>query len=241
MFDQTLLPERDRSTRPLNLLASVTLQVIVICSMLLLSIAGPQHLPVAQLRSIFLRPTAPAAAHVLRAETNAPSAAQAPRTFVLNLKNIIPRAQSTTQSAPAAAPDISAYATGNSSPDGVLSDVLGASGTAASAAPPNRPKQATQPARPLSVTSSIAAANLIYKVTPQYPRLARAAGIQGTVEFSAVIDKQGRIQNLQLLKGHPLLIRAAMEAVMQWRYRPTLLNGVAVEVMTSIVVNFRLN
>jgi protein TonB len=92
----------------------------------------------------------------------------------------------------------------------------------------------------MRLTSSVAAANLIYKVIPTYPPLAKTARVQGTIEFSAVIGKDGRIKNLQVVRGHPLLIAAATEAVLQWRYRPTLLNGVPVEVATQIVVNFRL-
>jgi periplasmic protein TonB len=65
--------------------------------------------------------------------------------------------------------------------------------------------------------------------------------VQGAVEFTASISKEGRVENVQLLRGHPLLVNAAREAVLQWRYRPTLLNGQPVEVVTDIVVNFTLN
>ena len=60
------------------------------------------------------------------------------------------------------------------------------------------------------------------------------------MEFSAVIDKRGKVVNLQLEHGHPLLVNAAREAILQWRYKPTRLNGEPVDVITSIVVNFRL-
>jgi protein TonB len=65
--------------------------------------------------------------------------------------------------------------------------------------------------------------------------------VEGVVEFSATISKEGNIENLQLIHGHPLLAKAAEAAVLQWKYRPTLLNGRPVEVITDIVVNFRLN
>jgi periplasmic protein TonB len=65
--------------------------------------------------------------------------------------------------------------------------------------------------------------------------------VQGAVEFTASISKEGRVENVQLLRGHPLLVNAAREAVLQWRYRPTLLNVQPVEVVTDIVVNFTLN
>jgi protein TonB len=74
-----------------------------------------------------------------------------------------------------------------------------------------------------------------------YPALAKSARVQGTVEFNAVISKDGKIENLQLVRGHPLLVNAAKEAVLQWRYRPTQLNGQPVEVVTDIIVNFTLS
>lgn len=80
--------------------------------------------------------------------------------------------------------------------------------------------------------------NLIYRVQPEYPSLARLARIQGAVVLRAVISKQGMIENLQAVSGPPLLMKAAVEAVQQWRYRPYLLNGDPVEVDTQITVNF---
>ena len=85
------------------------------------------------------------------------------------------------------------------------------------------------------------AANILRQVKPPYPPLARQARIQGTVRFNAVIGKDGHIQNLQLVSGHPLLVAAATQAVEQWVYKPTLLNDVAVDVITTIDVNFTLN
>jgi len=75
---------------------------------------------------------------------------------------------------------------------------------------------------------------------PDYPPLARMARVQGTVRLEAVISTDGRIQNLRVLTGHPLLVNAALEAVARWRYQPTLLNGEPVEVVTEIDVNFTL-
>jgi protein TonB len=78
-------------------------------------------------------------------------------------------------------------------------------------------------------------------VMPVYPQLAKSARVQGSVEFTALISKEGMIGRLRLVRGHPLLIEAAKEAVLQWRYRPTLLNGVPVDVVTNITVNFTLD
>jgi protein TonB len=65
--------------------------------------------------------------------------------------------------------------------------------------------------------------------------------VQGTVEFTAVISKDGNIEDLKLVRGHPLLVNSAREAVLQWKYKPTELNGQPVEVITDIIVNFTLS
>jgi len=106
--------------------------------------------------------------------------------------------------------------------------------------PPPKPKPVVNLA-PLRVGGNVSAANLIHKVTPTYPPLAKAARVQGTVKFEAVIAKDGSIQNLKMISGPPLLVQAALQAVQQWQYRPTLLNGEPVEVITTIDVNFTLS
>jgi len=78
----------------------------------------------------------------------------------------------------------------------------------------------------------------IRNVKPIYPAIALAAGIEGEVVLQAEIGKDGRIENLRAVSGNPLLIRAALDAVQQWRYRPYLLNGGPVEVETQITVRF---
>ena len=74
-----------------------------------------------------------------------------------------------------------------------------------------------------------------------FPPLAKQARVRGTVKFSAIIAKDGTVSELHLLSGHPLLVTAAQDAVKQWQYKPTLLNGEPVEVQTTIDVNFTLN
>ena len=82
--------------------------------------------------------------------------------------------------------------------------------------------------------------NLISKADPIYPPLAMQARIQGAVRFNIVIGKDGRVSNVQLVSGHPLLVAAATDALRQWVYKPTLLNGEPVEVVTEALVNFTL-
>ena len=93
----------------------------------------------------------------------------------------------------------------------------------------------------IRVGGNVQAANLISKVTPPYPADAKAARVQGVVRFTAVIGKDGTIQNLDLVEGPPMLVPTATEAVRQWIYKPTLLNGNPVEVITQIDVNFTLS
>jgi protein TonB len=87
-------------------------------------------------------------------------------------------------------------------------------------------------------TSSMLQGSLIRRVEPVYPPMARTVRIQGSVVLDAVISKSGAIEQLQAISGHPMLIPAALEAVSQWRYRPYILNGEAIEVDTRITVNF---
>jgi protein TonB len=88
--------------------------------------------------------------------------------------------------------------------------------------------------------SHMSEGDLVHKILPTYPPLARSARIQGQVVLQAVISKQGAIEDLKILSGHPMLIPAAIEAVRQWRYRPYVLNDEPVEVETQITVNFYL-
>jgi protein TonB len=115
---------------------------------------------------------------------------------------------------------------------GVLGGIIGGTG------PPPPPKpEAPQRIR---VGGQVQQANLIHQVLPVYPQIAKTAHIQGTVVLHAIIDKDGSVTELQFISGPPLLMRSAMDAVRQWRYRPTLLNGEPVQVDTTISVVFTL-
>jgi TonB family protein len=94
--------------------------------------------------------------------------------------------------------------------------------------------------RSLHLSGNVMAPNIIHRVDPVYPPLAKQARIQGTVRFSAIIGGDGTVLSLKLVSGHPLLVGSARQAVMQWLYEPTLLNGQAVEVVALIEVAFSL-
>jgi protein TonB len=120
-------------------------------------------------------------------------------------------------------------------PGGSMGGVIG---SVLSSTPTVAPKIAT-PQR-VRVSSGVSQGLIIRRVQPSYPPLARQARIQGTVVLQAQISKDGNIENLQLISGHPMLAPAAIEAVKQWKYKPYLLNGEPVEVETQVQVNFTL-
>jgi protein TonB len=121
-------------------------------------------------------------------------------------------------------------------PGGQMGGVIGG---IISSTPVAVPKVAT-PQR-VRVSQGVTQGLLVRKVQPAYPPLARQARIQGTVLLQAEISKDGTIENLHLISGHPMLAPAAIEAVKQWRYKPYILNGEPVEVETQITVNFTLS
>ena len=243
MFDQTFVEGRQTTRKPYTIVFSLFVQISTMCILMLVPLVYTESLPNAQLKSMLVSPAPPpavpappppavkiatrAAPHLLNAHT-------------LVAPTVIPKTVNPVNEI--AAPDVSVFGgTGvdtnsNWSVTGILGSTV-PTNAPPPVAPPSKSKAAPVPMR---VGGVVAEANIIRKVQPIYPALARSARIQGTVEFSAVINKDGAIEDLQLIRGHPLLVNAAREAALQWRYRPTLLNGEPVEVITEIVVDFRL-
>jgi protein TonB len=116
---------------------------------------------------------------------------------------------------------------------GVIGGVIGGVG---GAPPPPKPTQTR-----IRQGGNVTAAKLVNKVQPLYPPLARQTRISGTVRLHAIIGKNGQVEQLEVISGHPLLVQAALDAVKQWRYQATTLNGEPVEVDTTIDVIFSLN
>jgi len=107
-------------------------------------------------------------------------------------------------------------------------------------APP--PHEVEEPPRgPRVVPPEIQQALLVVRVEPQYPALARQTRLEGTVQIRAVIGTDGTVQSAEILSGHPWLAQAARDAILRWRYRPTLLRGQPVEVETLITVIFKMH
>jgi protein TonB len=128
-------------------------------------------------------------------------------------------------------------------PDGYISGEIQMTDFSASHSlvePPAVDTHKTSEKRIVKVSEGVLEAQLISRIEPRYPPLARQTRMQGTVLLHAIISVDGRITALEVVSGPPLLVQAAIDAVRQWRYRPTYLNGEPVEVETSITVIFRL-
>jgi TonB family protein len=103
-----------------------------------------------------------------------------------------------------------------------------------------RPPSVSHAESPVRLHSGIQAPRKIQDVTPVYPSMARTAHAQGIVVLDAVIDARGNVASVEVRQSNPLLDRAAIDAVRQWRYTPALLNGQAVPVIVTITVRFQL-
>ena len=121
-------------------------------------------------------------------------------------------------------------------PGGQLGGVIGGivNATSSFAAVPKLSKSAPVVQR-VRVSQGVTKGMVVYRIEPTYPPLARQARIQGVVVLTAMIDRDGNIQNLRLVSGHPMLAPAAIDAVKHWRYKPFLLNGQPVEVCSGRV------
>jgi periplasmic protein TonB len=226
----------DRSARRgWSTLASFTFQALALSLLLVLPIFWIQGPP----RLLGLQPlTAPVA--------QAPVPPSPPeRQPVTTSSNMIGIHLLAPQSMPRHAAEI--HDTGPISPPDLPNGVWGATGSGSAtgilnsignAPPAVIPPPA--PAHPIRI-SHWAVGNLVYRVQPVYPPLARQVRVQGPVQLRAIISKTGTIERLTVESGHPMLVKAAIDAVQQWRYRPYLLNNEPVEIETEITVNFVLS
>lgn len=245
MFEDVLIERRARNGSKWTVALATALQCLLVAALLLVPLLNYYELPMAGFVSFLTAPPPPPPpAPVTTVEAKAE-----PREF-----------DTGTLSQPVAIPERVAVIEEASPPPGAgIASVVGSiSGTdsvngvtgglidhitqqaARPLPPPPVVKKVERPTR-IRVGGNVAKARLTRQVRPQYPALARQARIQGKVRLAAVISKDGSIQELKVLSGHPLLVPAALSAVKQWRYKPTQLNGEPVEVLTSIEVNFTLS
>ena len=239
MFEDSLLEYggRLKTKKPLTVFASFVIQTVVVGIMVLIPLIYTEALPRHQLMSFLTAPPPP--------PPPPPPPATAPRVRVI--PRVVQQPQEMVQ--PRAIPkEVAIIKEDPLPPPGPVGGVVGGvaggipGGSAGgvlggiiAAAPPPPP-----PPERIRVGGQVQSAKLVNQARPTYPPLARQARIQGTVRLEAVISKAGAIEELKVISGHPLLIQAAQAAVLQWRYEPTLLNGVPVEVITTIDVNFTL-
>ena len=242
MFEQALLQTELHAKKGASMLVSVLAHILVLLLLLVIPVLYTHGLPPSVLKTFLIAPPAPRAASASSSHTASHQIRPQPR--LLNIHDLVSRpavpvrSQNTAISGPAA-PDIGVPAGSETRGDDGIPGLIGATGTASVPPPALEPKKVSDTS-PIRVGGHAEEANLIHKVMPVYPPLAKSARVQGSVEFTALISKEGAIEDLQVVHGHPLLIGAAKDAVLQWRYRPTMLNGSPVEVVTAITVNFTL-
>src|SRR6267378_3844262 len=241
MFEDSLIESggRLKTKRGLTTTISVIFQIGLLVVMILIPLIFTEALPKQQLMTFLLAPPPP---------PPPPPPAAAPVKVVKQIQTDIINGQLRTPTKipekvqmikeEEAPPPVSSMA-------GVVGGVPGAGGAMGgviggiiNSTPIAVPKVAT-PQR-VRVSQGVTQGLLLRKIQPAYPPLARQARIQGSVLLQAEISKDGSIQNLRLISGHPMLAPAAIEAVKQWKYKPYILNGEPVEVETQITVNFTL-
>lgn len=243
MFEQTFVDTHAPTRQPWTMAASLSLQIAVAAALLIAPLMNPEMLRVKLDIPVWVHLT-PIATEVPREAKTASRAA----TLTAARPVVVFRA-------PAAIPSRIAMVSDPPQPGGMAAlgplaygPSSGIPGVADSlpayvepVTPPPQVRKAELPKGPTHVSSGVQAAKLFFGPKPLYPALAKAARIQGTVRIQAVIALDGGIKNLAVVSGPPLLVSAAMNAVKQWRYQPTLLNGEPVEVSTEIEVNFTLS
>src|SRR5579859_3296526 len=243
MFEDSLIESggKLKTKRGLTSMISFLIQIGIICVMVLIPLIFTEALPKQQLMTFLVAPPPP---------PPPPPPAAAPvhvvhqvQTDIVNgqlrTPTKIPQKVQMIKEDEAPPPAMASTGVVGGVPGGVPGGSMGGvMGSILSSTPTVAPKVAT-PQR-VRVSSGVQSGLLVRKVPPTYPPLARQARIQGTVILQAQISKDGNIENLQLVSGHPMLAPAAIEAVKQWKYKPYLLNGEPVEVETTVQVNFTL-
>src|SRR5579864_689281 len=229
-----LEPIHEHTGRRCTAAASFTLQAAIVAAALVVPLLRPQSLPDALLpRRIFL-PMPEGEPSVAPIHGSGHAGTISPVTPLLVNRRSSNRFTYSTihDSNEAGPPSLSIFAGSGGGPGGVLNSL-----SSEIVRPVLHPVAITHPPR----VSVMMQGNLLHRVEPEYPAIAKQAGIQGTVVIKAFISRAGAIERTELLSGSPLLAHAALEAVRQWKYRPYYLNDEPVEVETQITVNFVLN
>jgi periplasmic protein TonB len=247
MFDQTLL--LDTGTRKTwTVFAGLSGQLLALGAAMLIPLVYTDKLPLFRVIDLHIMPPImrvpepppdllKPAHHVTARRIFSESGLYVPRRIPTQIANIIDDTR-----------DVAAE-TGPFIPGAIADSHSGMTGIPAIIAtqpPPPPPPRPVEPrsiaatGAPTRISGGVLAALLIHKVIPPYPALAKQARVSGTVELLAVVGKDGTVKKLDVVSGHPLLVPAAIDAVRQWVYRPTLLSGEPVEVIAPISVHFTL-
>jgi len=234
MFEDSLVESSGRlkSKRGWTTVLSFGVQICIVIVLVLIPLIYTEALPTKQLLTFLVAPPPPPPPPPPPAA--APVVKRAPPEIVDNVLRTptkIPEKIKKIVEDEAPAPTNMSGVLGGISggaPGGVLGGIL----SAANAPPPRVAPQRVK------ISAGVTQGLLINKVTPVYPPIAKQAHITGDVILQAVISKQGTIEGLKVISGHPMLINNAVEAVRQWRYKPYILNGEPVEVDTTITVKF---
>ena len=246
MFEQSLLLDHAPAKKTGALAASITVQTLAVGVMIAIPLIYSDRLPILHphISIDFMPPPPPPAPISERPADSAPSLrpTSGPRkTFAVPTRIVslseIPTID-TVEAPVFSASDPAIGVIGSIGATSIGSQIFGE--ILPKPKPPAAPAQAL-PSKPIVVGGGVQSARLLKKVMPVYPALARQARVSGTVRLIGIIAKDGTIQQLQVTSGHPLLVQSALDAVRQWIYRPTLLNGQAVEVIAPIDVNFTLS
>ena len=245
MFEDSLIESggRLRTKRGATTLISFLLQVFLIGILILIPLLYTEALPKQQLMTFLVAPPPPPPPPPPPAATPIKVVKQIQSDIVngqLRTPTKIPEKVQMIKEEEAPPPMMATGGVVGGVPGGVPGGQMGGViGGIISSTPVAVPRVAT-PQR-VRVSQGVSQGLLIRKVQPVYPPLARQARIQGNVVLQAEISKDGTIENLRLMSGHPMLAPSAIEAVKQWRYKPYFLNGEPVEVETQITVIFSLS
>lgn len=248
MFEQTFV-QTGKTNTTWTVLMSFGIQIVLVSVLVILPLIYFDVLPAAQLTSLITAPPPPPPPPPPPAAAPPKVVKVIPRqmqTDKLMIPKVIPKEVkqiNEEEAPPAAGVGVAGGVPGGvagGAMGGVLGGILSSVPTAAPPPPPPPKKEAPKPTGPITVGGRVQAAKLIRNPQPVYPQIARQARISGTVELAAIIGEDGHIQELHVVSGHPLLRQAALDAVKQWVYQPTLLNEQPVKVSTTIDVIFTL-
>jgi len=255
-------PKFDKYKKPAVIVAAV-FHVVLISILVVIPLLMPQRISrtklVAMLVSTLAPPSAPLPPAVLehvsavRPEAPKPRLQKTTSTNALTMPIAIPKQVPRIVDAPAV-PDTGVVGgvpggVPGGLPGGITGGIIGGILSAnfnanplpavAPPAPPAPPPKAVAPAEPVRVGGVVKEPRVAKLVAPVYPKLARQARVQGTVVLEAIVTAQGKVAEIKIISGHPLLVEAAIDCVKQWEYEPTLLNGVATPVILTAKVHFQ--